>query len=68
MPLLIPRQGDLDFLAILFFLGYRSIITKAALDLNQVLVFRLATFLVALRLVIVYFELVGTLWIQVYSS
>lgn len=61
MPLLIPHQGDLDFLAILFFLGYWSIITKAALDLNQVLVFRLATFLVALRLVIVYFELVGTL-------
>ena len=61
IPLLIPHQGDLDLLAILFFLGYWSIITKAALDLNQVLVFRLATFLVALRLVIVYFELVGTL-------
>ena len=61
IPLLIPHQGDLDHLAILFFLGYWSIIAKAALDLDQVLVFRLATFLLALRLVIVYFELVGTL-------
>ena len=61
VPLLIPHKGGLDFLAIMFFLGYWSIVAKAALDLGQVFLFRLATFVVALRLVITYFELVGTL-------
>lgn len=60
-PLLIPHKGHLDLVAILFFLGYWSIVAKAALDMGQVILFRLATFAVATRLVIVYFELVGTL-------
>ena len=61
VPLLIPHNGGLDLLAIIFFLGYWSIVAKGALDVGQVLLFRLATFLIALRLVIIYFELVGTL-------
>lgn len=60
-PLLNSTRG-LDLIAILCFLIYWSMISKAALDRESPIVFRVATFLVAARIVIVYFELVGSLF------
>ena len=58
---ILPHPGGLDFLAMLFFILYWIIIAKAAHDLGYVGLFRIATFLVAGRMITIYFELVGTL-------
>lgn len=58
---LCPHQGNLGFLAILFFISYWSVIAKASLDVGFIWLFRLATFAIAVRLVSMYFELVGSL-------
>lgn len=61
VPILIPHGRGLDLFAILFFLGYWSLVAKASFDMGHITLFRLATFAVAARLIIMYFELVGTL-------
>ncbi len=58
---LLPHTGGLKVLAILSFIIYWVIIAKTALDLEYITLFRFATFAVAARLVIMYFELVGSL-------
>ena len=60
LPLLNPKNG-LDLLGIIWFIAYWGLIAKAALDCAKPQLFRFATFVVAARLVIMYFELVGSL-------
>jgi uncharacterized membrane protein len=59
---LIPHEDRQSLLAILCFVVYWYSVARAALDLDRLLLFRVATFLIAARLIIVYFELVGSLF------
>ena len=59
-PFLNPRK-NLDLIGMIYFIGFWGLIAKAALDGGRSTLFRFATLLIAVRLVTIYFELVGTL-------